>query len=130
MESRKDERSLGELFADLSRESATLVRQEVTLARVELGQKVSQAGKDVGSLAIGGAIAYAGFLALIAGVILLLAKVIDPWLAAVIVGIILAVGGYMMLQTGLHALQGLDLAPKQTMETLREGADMVKERTQ
>ena len=37
----KDDRSLGELFADLARESSTLLRQEVQLAKTELSQKAS-----------------------------------------------------------------------------------------
>ena len=59
----RDERSLGELFGDLIQELTTLVRQEIALARTELGQKAAQVGRNVGFLALGGAVAYAGFLA-------------------------------------------------------------------
>jgi len=78
MEKIRDERSLGDLFGDLSRETSALVRHEVELARTELGQKASQVGKDVGALAVGGAIAYAGFLAILAAIIVALSAVI-PW---------------------------------------------------
>jgi len=41
MEQQRDERSLGELFADLARETSNLVRQEVRLARTEIdGEQV------------------------------------------------------------------------------------------
>ena len=43
-----EERSLGELFGDLTRELTTLIRQEATLARTELSQKAAGVGKDVG----------------------------------------------------------------------------------
>ena len=56
----KDDRSLGELFSELAQETSTLVRQEVQLAKTEMGQKASRVGKDVGFLAAGGAVAYAG----------------------------------------------------------------------
>ncbi len=36
MQTGTHDRSLGELFGDLSRETSTLVRQEVTLAKTEL----------------------------------------------------------------------------------------------
>ena len=41
MQERSDERSLGELFGDLAKETSELVRQEVQLARTEMTQKVS-----------------------------------------------------------------------------------------
>ena len=67
----KEERSLGELFSELAGETATLVRKEVQLAKVELGQKAAQVGKEVAFIGLGGAVAYAGFLAVLAAVILL-----------------------------------------------------------
>ncbi len=60
MQMNRGERSVGELFAELSRDMATLVRQEVHLAKTEVSQKASQMGKDIGFLAVGGAVAYAG----------------------------------------------------------------------
>lgn len=78
MQTQRDDRSLGELVGDLSRETRTLVRQEVALAKTELTQTATEVGKDVGFLAVGGAVAYAGFLAILAAIILALALVL-PW---------------------------------------------------
>ena len=64
METRQEEASLGQLFGDLSREMSTLVRQEVTLAKDEISQKAQSVGKDVGFMAAGGAVLYAGALGL------------------------------------------------------------------
>jgi len=125
---RRDERSLGELFADLAQEMTTLVRQELVLARTELSQKAAHVGRDIGFLALGGAVAYAGFLAIIAAVIFILAEIGLPWwLAALIVGIVVAGVGYFLVQRGLTALRREDLAPRQTVESLREDARLVKE---
>jgi len=121
------ERSLGELFGDLSRETSTLVRQEVTLAKAELTQTATQVGKDVGFLAVGGAIAYAGLLALVAAVVLgLVALGLPAWLSALIVGVVVAGGGYALVRRGLSALKGVDMAPRQTMETLKEDVTALK----
>jgi hypothetical protein len=121
------ERSLGELFGDLSRETSTLVRQEVTLAKAELTQTATHVGKDVGVLAVGGAIAYAGLLALLAAVVLgLVAFGLPAWLAALIVGVVVAGGGYALVRRGLSALKGVDMAPRQTMETLTEDVNALK----
>jgi len=126
----RDERSLGELFGDLIQELTTLVRQEIALARTELGQKAAQVGRNVGFLALGGAVAYAGFLALVAAVILALGQLgVTWWLSALIVGLLVAGAGYFLVRRGLDALRGVSLAPQQTMETLREDAQLVKEHT-
>jgi len=66
----KQERSLGELLGDLTREITTLVRQEMALAKAEMSQKAAKVGKDVGFIAAGGLVAYAGLLALVAALIL------------------------------------------------------------
>ncbi len=76
MQTSRDDRSLGELFKDLSHETSTLVRQEVALAKTELTQTATEVGKDVAFLAVGGAVAYAGLLAILAAIILALALVL------------------------------------------------------
>ncbi len=130
MQMQNDDLSLGELFAELSRETSTLVRQEVSLAKTELSQKASRVGKDVGFLALGGAVAYAGFLAVVAAVIIGLAALGLPWwLSALLVGLVVAGLGYLLVQKGLSDIKKADLAPRQTMETLKEDARWAKEQT-
>jgi len=124
----KDDRSLGELFADLARESSTLLRQEVQLAKTELSQNASRVGKDAASIAVGGLIAYAGLLAILAAVIIGLAAAGLPWwVAALLVGVIVAGIGYGLIQRGLTALKREDLAPRRTIGTLQEDAQWAKE---
>ncbi len=125
----RDDRSIGELFAELAQETATLVRQEVQLAKTEMSQKASRVGKDVGFLAAGGAVAYAGLLAIIAGVIFLLDLVIPLWLSALLVGIVVAVVGYFLVRKGLDALKQEDLAPQETINTLKEDKEWAKDQT-
>jgi hypothetical protein len=131
MQERKDDRSLGELFAELARETSTLVRQEVNLARTEMTQKATRIGKDVGTLAAGGAIAYAGLLALIAAAILgLIGLGLPSWAAALIVGLVVVGIGFILIQRGREALKQEDLTPRQTIETLKEDAAWAKEQVQ
>jgi Putative Actinobacterial Holin-X, holin superfamily III len=123
----KDDRSLGELFSELAQDTSTLVRKEVQLAKTEMSQKVSRVGKDVGFLAVGGAVAYAGLLAVLAGVIVLLGQVIPMWLSALLVGLVVAGVGYFLVRRGLDALKREDLAPRQTIETLKEDQQWAKD---
>lgn len=128
MERGRDDRSLSDLFAELARETSTLVRQEVQLAGTEMGERASQLGKPAASLAVAGAVVYAGFLALVAGVILLLGEAGMPtWLAALLVGLLLAGAGYLLVQRARAALKRADLVPRRTIDTLREDATWAKE---
>lgn len=128
MQQTKDERSLGDLFGDLARDMGTLVSQEVSLARTELTEKASQVGKDVAMLAVGGLVAYAGLLGIIAGVIVLIADQGVPlWASALIVGGIVAAIGYLLVQRGISALKQQDLSPRQTIESLKEDTQWAKE---
>ncbi len=124
----RDDRSLGELFSELAQETSTLVRQEVTLAKTEMTAKATRVGKDIGFLAVGGMIAYAGLLAIIAAVLLLLGSNGVPWwLSALIVGLVVAGIGYVLVQRGLTALKREDLTPRQTIESLKEDTQWAKE---
>jgi hypothetical protein len=125
----RDNRSLGELFSELAQETSTLVRQEVNLAKTEMSQKASSAGKHVGILAAGGALAYAGLLAILAGVIALLNDVMPLWAAALLVGIVVAVVGYLLVRRGLDALKREDFTPRETIETLKEDQQWAKDQT-
>jgi hypothetical protein len=125
----RDGRSLGELFSELAQETSTLVRQEVNLANTELSKKASTAGKHVGVLAAGGALAYAGLLAILAGVIALLNDIMPLWAASLLVGIVVAVGGYILVRRGLDALKREDFAPRETIETLKEDQQWAKDQT-
>jgi len=125
----RDGRSLGELFSELAQETSTLVRQEVNLAKTEMSQKASTAGKHIGVLAAGGALAYAGLLAVLAGIIALLNNVMPLWASTLLVGVVVAIVGYFLVRRALDALKREDFAPRETMETLKEDQQWAKDRT-
>jgi hypothetical protein len=122
----KEERSLGELFTELANETSTLVRQEVALAQTELTQKATRVGKNVGFLAVGGAIGYAALLAILAAVVIGLSHFIPAWAAALIVGVVVGVVAYLLISSALTALKKTDLAPRETVEQIKEDAQWLK----
>lgn len=123
-----EERSLGELFSTLSRETSELVREEVALAKTEMSHKASAVGKDVGSLVAGAAVLYAGLLAIIAAIILGLGQLgVTWWLAAAIVGIVILLVGAFLVRKGMHDLKQTSLAPTQTLGTLKEDVTWTKD---
>ena len=126
------ERSIGELFGQLTQDTALLVRQEVQLAKSEMQQKISRATRDLVSLATGGAVVLLGGLALTAALILVLAGPVGlgPWLAALLVGVVLAAVGYTMLHRGLGDLKRTDPTPRRTVESIKEDIQWAKEHGQ
>lgn len=138
MQALREERSFGQLFKELRDETTTLLRQEVDLAKTEITEKASRAGKNVGSLAIGGGVAFLGALALLAAVIYGLTSLLNQfmsvgvaiWLAPLIVGAVLAAIGYGLVQKALAALRRESLTPQRTTQTLQENRAWLKARMQ
>jgi hypothetical protein len=124
----RDERSLGDLFSDLSRETTTLVRQEVQLAKAELTQSATEAARGIGMLLAGGAVAYAGLLFLLLAIVYgLIEAGWDAWLAALIVGLVVMALGAILVLRARESLKPANLAPQKTVETLKEDAAWAKE---
>ena len=127
MNENRSEKPLGELFSDLASDMSNLVRQEVELAKVEISQKAKHVGRNIGYLVVGGAIAYAALLAVIAAIILLLDNVMPSWGASLLVGVVVAIIGWLLIGKAVSALQQTDVTPRETVETLKEDAAWMKQ---
>jgi hypothetical protein len=124
----RDERSLGDLFSDLSRETTTLVRKEVQLAKAELTQSATEAARGIGMLVAGGTVAYAGLLFLLLAIVFGLIEVgWDPWVSAFVVGLVVVAIGAILVLRARESLKPANLAPQKTVETLKEDAAWAKE---
>jgi len=125
----RPERSLGELFADLSQKTALLIRQEVQLATSELTQKATQAGRAGAMLGAGGLVANAALLSLTATIVLLLVQLgLDAWAAAGLTTVVLAAVGFVLVRIGLGKLRQ-PMAPVQTIDSIKETAQWLKNET-
>jgi hypothetical protein len=119
--------SIGELFGELTRETGTLIRQQMELARLELSQRVSRLGKGLTRVVIGGALATGGLLAIVAGIVLAVTAMgVPAWVSALVVGAALALVGYLLAQQAITAMSREDLTPQATLETLTENAEWIK----
>ena len=125
----EQDKPLGELVQDLSRQTSTLIRQEMRLAQTELTEKGRHAGKGAGMFGGAGLVALYGVGALIAAAILGLATVLDPWIAAA------AIGAGLLLVAGILALTGkkeLEEAgppkPEQAIDSVQRDIETVKAR--
>ena len=138
MASATQDRSLGDLLRDLSSETGDLLRKEVELAKAELSEKAARVGTDVGAVALGGAMALAGGLALLFAAITGLTALLDTflplgvavWLAPLIVGGVLVLLGYGRVKTAIADLKTMSFAPRQTTQSLQENKQWLKTKIQ
>lgn len=121
--------SLGELLSDLASHSANLVRDEVALARQELKDKVKAVQSATLVIAVGATLAMAALLTFCAAIVLLLTLYLPAWQSALIVGAVLALSALATIGSGIGALKQTELKPKQTLETLEENKEWLKEIT-
>ncbi len=123
------EPSTGELVKQLSEQVTTLVQKELRLAQVEMTQKGKQAGIGVGLFGGGGVLALYGLWALVAAIILLLAKAVDGWIAALIVAVVLfAAAGVLALIGKKHVEQATPPAPAAAIGSVQRDIAEVKGR--
>jgi uncharacterized membrane protein YqjE len=123
------EQSASDLVQQLSQQTATLVRQEMRLAQVELQEKGKRAGIGAGMFGGAGLVALYGVGAVVAAVIMLVATAIEPWISALIVGVLLlGIAGIVALLGRKQVEQATPPKPERAMESLQDDVEHVKER--
>jgi Putative Actinobacterial Holin-X, holin superfamily III len=123
------EKPLGELVQDLSRQTSTLIRQEMRLAQAELAEKGRHAGKGAGMFGGAGLVALYGVGALVTAAILGLATVLEPWIAAAAIGAVLLVIAGVLALTGKKELDEVGPPkPEQALDSVQRDIDTVKAR--
>jgi hypothetical protein len=116
------------LLSRLMGEVSTLFRKEIALAKAEVSEAASEAKAGAISLVAGGAIIFAAVLVLLAAIVLLLAEAMEPWWAALSVGLVVAVIGFVMIQSGKKKLDPSSFKPERAQEALRKDKEMVQRR--
>ncbi|MBV9309912.1 MAG: phage holin family protein [Solirubrobacterales bacterium] len=126
-----DQASVAELVKQLSEQTSRLARQEVELAKAELAVKGKRAGIGAGMFGGAGVFTLYAVGALTAAAILGLATAMKGWLAALIVGIVLAgIAGLLALQGKSKVQQATPPTPEQATESVKEDVEWAKTRAQ
>ncbi|GLC26673.1 phage holin family protein [Roseisolibacter agri] len=123
-------RGLSSLLRDLAEGSGELMRQELRLARVEARDLARGLGVGTVEVAVGAVLALLGGLALLSGLILLAGDqwLRDRyWLAALLVTAVAGVVGAVFARRGLALLSPHALAPDQTVATLKEDKEWLRQ---
>jgi uncharacterized membrane protein YqjE len=125
-------RGFAELLRDLADGTATIFRSEAKLARMELADVASRTARGAVSVSLGGVLVLLGSLSLVAGIVLLVGDQWLPrdlyWVAALIMVIAMGALAAWMATRGLARLSPSHLAPEETVATLKEDKEWLKQR--
>jgi len=121
--------STAELVSRLSEQTSRLAREEIRLAVSELQAKGKRVGVGAGLFGGAGVLAWFGGLSLVAGIVLLLATVLEAWLAAFIVAACLfVIAGILALTGRKQVQQGTPPVPEEAIEGVKQDIATVSER--
>ena len=119
--------TIGALVHQLSQQIPELVRSEIRLAQAEVAQKGKRAGVGIGIFSVAGLLGFFGVAALIATAILGLAAVVDAWLAALIVAILLLAGAGIAGVVGKNKVaEAVPPAPERAIQGIKDDIAAVK----
>ena len=124
IESQEPETMMG-LLRKLMDEVSTLFRQEMALASAEFSRSMTKLLTGAAAVATGGAVLFGGFLALLASAVIGLSNVVSPWLAALIVGLAVAIVGGVMVATGIKALDTSNLKPRHSPRSIQKDKEVL-----
>ena len=126
-EGQTQEQTLGALVHQLSQQLPELIRSEMRLAQAEVAEKGKRAGVGIGMFSVAGLLAFFAFGSLVATAILALTLVVDAWLAALIVAVVLlAVAAVAGLVGKNKVAEAGPPAPERAIQGLKEDIATVK----
>jgi len=128
MATTQESRSIGELLRDLANDSTALIRQELNLARTEAQEKLHQSITAVVLMVAGGFLGFAALIVLLDALVYGLTEAgLERWLAALIVGGVVAAIGFLLVRKGQNDLSATRLTPERTVASMRKDVNLVKE---
>jgi xanthine/uracil permease len=124
----QENRSVGALLRDLANDVTALIRQELMLARTETQDKLHQTITAVVAMIAGALVAFAALIILLDALVYGLTEAgLQRWLAALIVGGVVAIIGFILVRKGQNDLSASRLAPDRTAANVRKDINLVKE---
>jgi len=122
----RPERSLGELFAEMTSDMSTLLRKEIELAKVEAREEAKKVGRGAGMFAGAGLAGWLALLFLSLALAWLLDQAMNTALAFAIVGVLWAVAALILVTKGKKDIKSVSALPT-TKQTLKEDVEWAKQ---
>ena len=126
-EGQTQDQTLGALVHQLTQQVPELIRSEMRLAQAEVAQKGKRAVVGIGMFSVAGLLAFFAFGSIVATAILALSLVVDAWLAALIVALVLLAGAAVAGLVGKNKVaEAGSPAPERAIQGLKEDIATVK----
>lgn len=114
------------LLRQLSREVPELFSKELALAKAELQASLTTLKAGIAGVAGGAIVLLAGFIILLMSAVYGLSMVMAPWLAALIVGVVVMIVGFAMLQSGKKQFEPSHFKPERTLDALNKDQEALR----
>lgn len=122
------DKSLGDLFGELSSEFVDLMQTQLELAKTEMRDEARRAGRVAGMF---GAAAVAGYMALLLlsfAIAWGLATVMNAGWAFLIVGVVYAFASALLYMQGRERARDVKLVPEQTAASVKEDVQWARQK--
>ncbi|OCX90648.1 MAG: hypothetical protein BFD77_06760 [Pseudomonas sp. CO183] len=118
--------SVGGLLRQLTREVPSLFTKELALAKAELSESLRATKAGAASVATGGAVLLAGFIVLLMAAVYFLATMMELWLPALIVGVVVGGIGVIMVLAGKKKIEASSFKPHRPIPSLQKEKEAVR----
>ena len=120
------QRSVPEVLQDIVGNLQEIIRSEFRLAKTEVKEEASRAAKPVAAFGAGLVLGFYGIGFLLLASVYGLSMVMAGWLAALIVGAILAVVAMGLIGSSAKKLKSVNPTPNKTMRSIEENVQWAK----
>ncbi|MBT2339346.1 MULTISPECIES: phage holin family protein [Pseudomonas] len=114
------------LLKQLTHEVPSLFTKELALAKAELQASLATLKAGIAAVAGGAIVLLAGFIILLMAVVYGLSTVMQPWLAALIVGVVVMIIGFVMVQSGKKQFEPSHFKPDRTLDALNKDQEALR----
>jgi len=121
-----NERSISTVLEDIVANVQGIIRSEVRLAKAEVREEAGKAGKGAGTLGAGSVLALFGLGFLFLACLRALEIVVAPWLAALIMMVVVGTAAFILISAGIKRIRRVDPKPEKTIHTMKENLEWVK----
>jgi uncharacterized membrane protein YqjE len=125
-EAPENETSVLGLIRQLAHEVPALVTKELALAKAEIKESMETTKAGVAAVGGGAVVMLAGLIIVLLAAVYALANIMQPWLAALIVGVVAMVVGFIMIQSGKKQFEPSQFTPERTLNSLQKDKDAIQ----
>ncbi|WP_434650643.1 phage holin family protein [Pseudomonas sp. D1-2] len=118
--------SVMDLLRQLTHEVPSLFTKELALAKAEFQASLNTLKAGIAGVAGGAMVLMAGFIILLMAVVYGLSTMMAPWLAALIVGVVVMIIGFVMVQSGKKQFEPSHFKPDRTLDALNKDQEALR----